>query len=425
MPVTIELPREVKPNASLPVKTPVRYRTTSNPSSDRSPASDYAPQDCRREWQFLIQCVAIQLAGDNAVAQPEPDARGLNWNTVLKLAEANRVVPLLAAVVLANKTKNVSAEAAGDLRDRFRHSAQRGMFFVMELRNVVASLRKAGIRCIPLKGPVLTVSSYRKLGLRDFDDLDLLVAPADAPNAVAALAKLGYGGWDIPDQWIASHLTTECEHNLYCKERGVTLDLHWAIGRKYFTIPMDFEALWQRTARTKLIGSDVPDFSPEDMLLFLCYHGGKHLFSRLSWVCDVAATIAAHPNLDWDALLAQATQMGARRLLLLGLSLAHETLGSELPLGLRQLIRSESRLESLVAMVMRGIFGGANSSSALKQQIDASLFHLRVRERTSDRLRYLLWAAAPNARDWRHSRLPRSLSFLHFLSRPFRLLQRA
>jgi hypothetical protein len=377
-----------------------------------------------KEWRFLVRCLAMQLGRDGDVAAPMPDAADLSWDTILQFADGNRVVPLLSAVVLANRVKGVGAKAAADLRDRFRHVARRGMFFAMELRTVLASLRQEGIRCIPLKGPVLTVGSYQKLGLRDFDDLDLLVAPSDVTRAVAVLAKLGYRGWDIPEQRIASHLSSESEHNLVREDGAVTLDLHWAVGRKYFTIPLDFEDLWRRTTRTKLIGAQVPDLSAEDAVLFLCYHGGKHLFGRLSWVCDVAATIAAHPNLDWDALLARATQMGARRLLLLGLWLAHDLLDTNLPIRVRQLIYSESALETLVPMVLRGMCGQANSTSRLKQQVEASLFHLRVRERTSDKFRYLVWAAEPNARDWQESRLPRSLSFLLVFSRSIRLLRK-
>ena len=326
------------------------------------------------------------------------DAEGLNWSKVLRLAEANCVVPLLSAAVLANQVKGLTPEAAADLRDRFRHSAQRGMFFVMELRNLLASLKKAGIRCIPLKGPVLTVASYRKLGLRDFCDLDLWVAPADVIGTVSVLGGLGYSGWAIPQQGIAAHLRTECEHDLISKDRAVTVDLHWAIGRNDFTMPMDFEALWPRTARTKLIGSEVPDLSPEDTFIYLCYHGGRHLFSRLSWVCDVAATIAAHPTLDWDALVARATQMGARRLLLLGLCVAQELLGTELPLSLRQAFGREPCLKALLATVVRGIFREAGSTSAHRQQIEEYVFHLRVRERVIDRFRYLFWNALPDAR---------------------------
>jgi hypothetical protein len=161
-----------------------------------------------------------------------PDAEGLNWGTILQLAVANRVVPLLSAVVLANRAKSVPPGAAADLKNRFRHCAQRGMFFAMELRNVLASLRQAGIRCIPLKGPVLTVGSYRKLGLRDFDDLDLLVAPADVTRAVAVLAKLGYAGWDIPERWIRGSLAPHGSHEAD-RRRGAE-----PVRRRHGSVPL-------------------------------------------------------------------------------------------------------------------------------------------------------------------------------------------
>lgn len=403
-------------------ETSFDWRYASALTSARSTTLQDSLNASREEWQFLIACVATQCAGGDSAA-PMPDAAGLDWNTILRLAEAHRVMPLLSSAVLANQVKSASPEIAADLKGRFRYYAQKGMTFVIELRVVLGALRQAGIRCLPLKGPVLTMGSYRKLGLRDFDDLDLLVAPADVTRAVAILAKLGYVGWDVPHRWIEPHLRSESEHNLVCVERKITVDLHWGIGRKYFTMPMDFQTLWDRSVRTKLIGSEVPDLSAEDAVLFLCYHGGKHLFGRLTWVCDVAATIAAHPNLDWDALLDRASQMGARRLLLLGVCLARDMLGSNIPDRIKQLIPTEPKLKPLVAMVLRGIFDEADSESKLKEQIKASLFHLRVRERMSDRLRYLLWAAAPNARDWRDSHVPRSLSFLLVLTRPFRLLR--
>lgn len=386
--------------------------------------SEYAPAGSRAEWRFLTQCIATQCGGGAGVAMPQLDVAGLNWAKIIRLAEVHCVAPLLAAAVLANTVRNVSPDGVADLKGRFRDCGQKGMSFVIELRSLLACLKSAGIRCIPLKGPVLMLGSYRKMGLRQFDDLDLLVAPEDLPGATAALAKLGYTGWDIHEDWIASHINTESEHQLVCKQRGIVVDLHWALGRKYFTVPMGFDELWDRTVRTKLIGSAVPDLCPEDAALYLCYHGGRHLFGRLSWLCDVAATVAAHPDVDWDALMARATQMGARRLTLLGLFLAREILACQLPDSVNSSIDDEPAVQSLGATIARSMLREENATSTLRQQIEASLFHLRVRERTFDRLRYLFWIIVPNARDWGDTRLPRSLRFLSAFSRPVRLLRK-
>lgn len=384
---------------------------------------NHAPASTRAEWRFLTRCIATEWDRSHG-SLPELDAAGLDWAKIIRFADMHCVAPLLAAAVIADRVKNVPPDAVAGLNGRYRDCKQRGMSFVIELRGIVACLKNDGIRCIPLKGPVLMLASYKKIGLRQFDDLDLLVAPTDVRGAVASLAKIGYSGWSIDEQWLASHLNTESEHGIGCAERGFHIDLHWGMGRKYFTVPFDFDELWSRTTRTKLIGSPVPNLCPEDLVLYLCYHGGRHLFGRLSWVCDVAATVAAHPELNWDTLMVRATEMGARRLTLVGLSLARGMFHLRIPDSVRLAIDDDPAVRTLVVTIARSIFREQKPASSLRQQVDASLFHMRTRERMSDRLQYLYWAVAPNVRDWGNTRLPWSLRFLFIFSRPVRLLKK-
>src|SRR5206468_1475891 len=118
------------------------------------------------------------------------------------------------------------------------------------------------------------------------------------------------------------------------------------------------------------------------------------------------------------------TQMGARRLTLVGLLLARQMLHCELPDSVQRSIQDEPTARALAGTIVRNMFREGNPASPVRQQIEASLFHLRVRERTSDRLRYLFWAVAPNVRDWGDTRLPRPLRFLFMFSRPVRLLRK-
>jgi hypothetical protein len=377
-----------------------------------------------REELFLLRCAAMAVANRKRARIGRLDATGLDWKKIRRLAEANRVVPLVAAAVVAHRVAEFPEKVADDLRNRFRDCAHHAMKLAGELQQILFAFNLENIRCIPLKGPVLAAGSYRSLGLRDFDDLDLLVAPADAQRAAEVLASLGFSGWNIPDERISSHLATECEHNLVCAERGVVVDLHWAIYRRYFTIPMEFQTLWRRSRRVDLLGSGVPDLSGEDAVLFLCFHGGKHFFHRLAWVCDIAAAIRAHPALDWEALLATATRLGARRLVLLGLYLAERLLGTELPSDVRRAIRADRILHMLASRVIGVIFQQHAAAPEFQKQVQASLFHLRVRERVVDRARYCFWALAPNARDWSESRIPAALNFLHVLTRPIRLVRK-
>jgi Uncharacterised nucleotidyltransferase len=376
------------------------------------------------EEQLLVAAASIAIAGRQLLGHPRLSSRGLAWEKILKLAERNRVVPLLAAAVAANRISDVPQSVRQELRTRFLASARHAMTLGGELRKVLAALDAVGIRCIPLKGPVLAAGSYRSLGLRDFDDIDLLITPADVPRAAEALAKLGFQGWNVSPEHTERYLANKYECSLTCSETGVSIDLHWAICPNFFKISMEFDALWQRAGRVNILGTPVPDLSAEDAILYLCYHGGKHRFHRLAWICDIAAAIAAHPDVDWDLLLENATKAGARRLLLLGLCLAQGLLGADVPHRIGRLIQTESTLRVMVTLVLRTMFRPHTVGSALKWEIEGVLYHLRVRERVIDRFRYLCWTITPSQFDLGSSRVPTGLDFLHVLSRPIRLLRK-
>jgi hypothetical protein len=62
--------------------------------------------------------------------------------------------------------------------------------------------------------------------------------------------------------------------------------------------------------------------APEDDLLILAIHGGKEMWWRLNWACDIAAFNESHPKLDWIAILERARAQGCLRMVLLAMSLA-------------------------------------------------------------------------------------------------------
>ena len=78
-------------------------------------------------------------------------------------------------------------------------------------------------------------------------------------------------------------------------------------------------------------GMQIETLSSEILLLLLCAHGTKHCWRRLRYVCDIADLIKTSKNLNWTKLLRNADQVGARRMVLTGLSLAHDLLEAPVP----------------------------------------------------------------------------------------------
>jgi hypothetical protein len=139
-------------------------------------------------------------------------------------------------------------------------------------------------------------------------------------------------------------------------DRRVLVELHWAITSASFPFRLDSAELGKRAETICLLGKPVRSLGPEDLLLILCVHGAKHHWSRLAWICDVAAVLRAS-SIVWDCLMRQARQLGAMRMLGLGLRLPHELLGIDLPLELSRCIRSDVVVPWLTHQVWKSLSG--------------------------------------------------------------------
>jgi hypothetical protein len=214
----------------------------------------------------------------------------------------------------------------------------------------------------------------------------------------------------------------------------IHVEVHWAFTRRYWPFPFDFACLWAHRTTISLEGTTVGIFSPEELLLILCVHGTKDRWAALKWVCDVAELLRIHPAMDWGRVMEQARTSGGIRTLLLGLSLAHTLLGADLPKDVEHRIQAAPVVHALAMQVRTQLCARLNG---LPWKNDWHTFHLRVRERVQDRVRYFLFGylrkccqrlfsfpqlITPNAQDHALLPLPPQCAFFYYLFRPVRLI---
>jgi hypothetical protein len=103
-----------------------------------------------------------------------------------------RLLPLLGTRAL--ETAGDAAPAA--FRDAVARAVAttraRGLAVEAATRRAVAALEAAGLRALPLKGPLLAQDAHGDLGLRDTEDVDVLVRREDLHAGVRALSGAGY-----------------------------------------------------------------------------------------------------------------------------------------------------------------------------------------------------------------------------------------
>ena len=141
------------------------------------------------------------------------------------------------------------------------------------MMELVRKFRERGIPAIAYKGPALC-SYYPDLGLREFGDLDFLVAPRDVPHANEMLHAEGF----------RPQLYKPCAHEphslpfarafhyemLYTSADATTkIDLHWALMPGFWALPDQAEEVWDRLQTRPVAGGSVTTLSHEDTLLLL------------------------------------------------------------------------------------------------------------------------------------------------------------
>jgi len=149
-------------------------------------------------------------------------------------------------------------------------------------------------------------------------------------------------------------------------------------------------------------------------------HGAKHFWNRLQWIAD-GAELVDGGDADLSSVLERANELGSRRMLLLGLRLANELLGADVPEPILRECRAALALDSMAAQVREIIFADQPVLPGVLQRMK---FRAQMRESMAEGLRYgFRLATAPTEEDWSRAHLPGALSPFYSLLRPFQLLE--
>ena len=369
------------------------------------------------EARLLLCCARTCISPETAGQIKRLVREGIDWVSLIRMAIPHGVLPLLYWGLNSTCPESVPEATLGQFKRQFHINASRNNFLAGELIKLLRLLNDEGIAAIPWKGPELAASVYRNLALRQFYDLDILVQERNVTKAKDLLLGLGFRPktelTNSQEQMqLQSYYVYEFERE---SDEKVNVELHWSFLEKEFSFPIDIDLLFDRLRTVQVAGAQIPSMRPEDLILVLCVHGSKHHWYRLGWVCDIAELVRSN-QVDWRHAMEQATTLGVRRMLLLGLFLSKALLDAALPDSVCRALRDDAAVRSLAAGVIARLFQESGDS---QKELDAYAFNLKMRERLSDRVVYSIHLArnqSPAVR-WRLP-LPAFLSLLYYLLRP-------
>jgi len=374
----------------------------------------------RREDKLLLLVAAPAIGERRACRIRALLNSGMDWDYLALTARDHGMRPLLYHRLNALCPDAVPADAMEGLRARFLSNAKKNLFLTGELVKILALFTANGITAVPYKGPLLALSAYSNLALREFCDLDVLVRRDDMQRAGELLRSNGYkSAHQLNRPQESADLRNHYEHKFVSGDRGVEIELHWDITPPCLSFPFDSAPLWGRLTEAGAGAGMVPAFSPEDTLLVLSVHASSHRWERLGWIADIAWFIWANKGIDWDAVIERAGSVEARRALFAGLTLANTLLEVPLPESVIERIQADHMAGSLADFVMKRLFSvAAGPYDALGRW----QFQMLMRDGLYRKLGYCLrLAASPHRVDFSSVRLPQGLFPLYYALRPARL----
>jgi hypothetical protein len=279
-------------------------------------------------------------------------------------------------------------ELGAPVQAALEHGRRRGAFYEHVTTELASLFEVDGIRVLPLKGVTLAKRVYGDLGMRQSNDIDLLVDPADLGRAIELLEP---EGWVVRAGSVRAGRTPDLHRELIHRDgRRPSVDLHWRVhwAERRFSSDM---------LRRSRIAAGLREPEPSDELAALLLYYVRDGFTGLRYSSDAAALWDRHGGgmtAPLDAYLADHPSLS--RLLELSAAVLEQVSG----LPAAALITRPKRLSALDRRAMRL----ANwSRRGTRQQLQSNqalvdlLTSARPQLRPSVRRSFLLGGGRPTA----------------------------
>lgn len=277
--------------------------------------------------EFLLLAACCRWPTD-ATAIREAGQTAIDWGRFAKLAQRHRVQGF-ARIGL----ETAAIAVPPGLVTAHRRQTARNLLLLEEAAQIAAVLTKADIPAAFLKGATLAELAYGDQAVKQTLDNDALVSPSHVAATIELLQRAGYrmtdpavplDGKRLP---VLIDMVKEC--TLVRPDNKAMVDLHWRMTSVEGLLA---EPDLTRDLRTVTVGNyRLPTLGDEALMVYLAVHGARHGWSRLKWLADFNALLAALDASALEALRARAKRDGVARAMDLALLQAKRVFGTVVP----------------------------------------------------------------------------------------------
>lgn len=333
---------------------------------DRAVATQFGRQDFAAGQRAVDGRVAAEFLLAVACCRwPPSQARNMavraaaarvDWNEFLRVLRRQRVVGLVSDA-LAAAGVDLPVPIAGQLASRVQRNARNNLTLAAEVGRLVRIFKAVQIQVVALKGVALAQLVYGSLGAKHNRDIDFLVPADRAEAAMALLEREGYAlvspAKQLSDKQRRAVVHYAREVEFAHRDGNVRLDLQWRLADNPLLLHgIDAFAATQNI--TFADGTGVATLAPDDLFAYLCVHGAYHAWSRLKWLADLNALLAAKDT-DIAHLYRHAQSVGAGLCAGQALLLCHGLFDLELPPAVAAELQGNRRILKLRKIALQAM----------------------------------------------------------------------
>ena len=309
----------------------------------------------------LAAACAMWPPSDRRTEAVRAEAAGaLDWPRFLRVTGRHQVIAL-AHDGLTRAGTDVPPEIAREIGTQAETLVRENLAIACEALRLQRLFDDAALPVLFVKGAPLAVLAFGNLGLRESQDIDLLVPGKTLPAATTLLERAGYRRFDPPtdisDTQFRLLLPLRKDLGFVHQATGLQIELHW---RLFLNAHAMAEASIMAASRVvPLTGSTgLRTMGDDDLFAYLCMHGALHWWNRLKWIADVNAFLASRPGVEVERLVRAAEARGVGRAAAQALLLCRRLMGTTLPACLTDTLDRSATLRWLEATALKAVTTG-------------------------------------------------------------------
>lgn len=301
---------------------------------------------------LALACCRYPQDGAAQAAVRAAAARIADWDVFERTVSGHRINGLVA-----NALATTPEAVPPAVRERIAASARKATLLDLRLVAVMqqlqASFGAAAVPALFVKGPALAMLAYRRMGLKQSRDIDLLVPPDAVPTARRLLEAAGFAlthPMGVSDATLQRYARFSHEAQ-FRNDDGVVVELHWRLFDHTHVLP---SVTAHSPAQTVMLGGAPVRTLADDLLLpYLAAHGQTSGWSRVKWLADFNALVMQRDAVEIERIVARTEALGVGDAMLAALALCEAYLGLRLAPALSDRIRRDRHVARLTRTNLR------------------------------------------------------------------------